>query len=100
MAEKDWKGAKEDIEQGLAVINRFGIPTVAWRLHATCSELYRHLKDDAAAEAGRARAESVILSLANSLDTDEPLRRSFLAAGAIRRILRTSALGKRTHGPS
>jgi len=95
MAEKDWKGAEEDIEHGLAVLDRFDIPTVAWRLHATRSELYRHSRNDHAAEASRVRAESVILTLANSFDAGEPLRRSFLAAGPVQRILGASAPGKR-----
>jgi len=87
IAEKDWKGAEANIGRGLAVLERFDIPTVAWRLHATCSELYRQLGNDAAAEAQRARAASLILTLASSFDPDEPLRHSFLAAAPIRSVL-------------
>jgi DNA-binding winged helix-turn-helix (wHTH) protein/tetratricopeptide (TPR) repeat protein len=101
MAEKDWKAAEAYIEHGLVVLERFDVPTVAWRLHATRSELYRRLKNDEAAEAHRARAESVILTLANSFDGDEPLRHTFLAAAPIRRILRTPpARQKRTASSS
>jgi DNA-binding winged helix-turn-helix (wHTH) protein len=88
MAERDWTRAEADIERGLAVLERFDLATVAWRLHATRSELSRRLNDDDGAEAHRARAESVILALANSFDPDEPLRQSFLAAEPIQRILR------------
>src|SRR5262249_31075179 len=88
IAEKDWKGAEADIEHGLAVVKRFDIPPVAWGLHATRSEMDRRSKNDAAAEASRARAESIILTLANSFVAEEPLRRSFLAARPIQRILR------------
>ena len=94
IAENDWKGAEADIERGLAVLERFDIPTVAWRLHATRSELYRRLRNDEAAEAQRAQAERVILTLANSLEPDEPLRHSFLGAGPVRRILRPRPPGK------
>ena len=87
MAEKDWQGADRDIERGLAVLERFDVPTVAWRLHATRSELYRRSRYGDAAEVHRARAERVILSLANSFEPDEPLRRSFLAAGPVRGLL-------------
>src|SRR5262245_8030551 len=87
MAERDWTRAEADIERGLEVLERFDLPAVAWRLHATRSELCRRLHDDDAAGAHRARAESVILRLANSFDADEPLRRSFLAAEPIRRIV-------------
>jgi len=94
IAEKDWNGAEANIEKGLALLERFDIPTVAWRLHATRSELYRRLKNDDAAEAHRTRAESVILTLANSFEPDEPLRHSFLAAGPVRRILTPRPSGR------
>jgi tetratricopeptide (TPR) repeat protein len=99
IAEKNWQGAEGDIEKGLAVLERFDIPTVAWRLHATRSELYRRLKNDEAAEAQRARAESIILGLANSFEPDEPLRRSFLAAGPVRRVLRPPPPGRSMREP-
>src|SRR5262245_2054538 len=70
IGEKDWKGAEANIERGLALLERFDIPTVAWRLYATRSELYRRVKNDEAAEAQRARAETVILTLANSFEPD------------------------------
>jgi DNA-binding winged helix-turn-helix (wHTH) protein/tetratricopeptide (TPR) repeat protein len=87
MAEKDWKGAEEKIEKGLAVLQRFEIPTTAWRVHATRSDLYRQANDETAAEAHRARAEAIILALANSFTPEDPLRHAFLAAAAVRRIL-------------
>src|SRR5262245_14771732 len=88
VAAKDWNGAEASIERGLDVLERFDVPTVAWRLHATRSELSRHLKNEEAAEAHRVRAEGVILGLASSFEPDEPLRHSFLAASPVRRILR------------
>jgi DNA-binding winged helix-turn-helix (wHTH) protein/tetratricopeptide (TPR) repeat protein len=88
MAEKDWKGAEEKIEKGLAVLQQFEIPTSAWRVHATRSDLYRQLKNETAAEAARARAEAIIMALANSLAPDDPLRLAFLAAAPVRRIRR------------
>ena len=94
MAEKDWKGAEEKIEKGLAVLQRFEIPTTAWRVHATRSDLYRQAKDETAAEAERARAEAIVLALANSLAPDDPLRHAFLAAAPVRRILRVESGNK------
>lgn len=86
MAEKDWKGAEEKIEKGLAVLNKSEIPTTAWRVHATRSDLYRQVKNETAAEAERARAEAIILALADSFAPDDPLRHTFLAAAPVRRI--------------
>src|SRR5262249_37506069 len=80
MAEKDWIGAEEKSEKGLAVLHKFEIPVTAWRLHATRSDLYRQAKNETAAEAHRAYAEAIILALGNSFAPDDPLRDAFLAA--------------------
>ena len=90
MAEKDWKAAEEKIEKGLAVLQAFEIPTTAWRVHATRSDLHRQVKNDTAAEVHRARAEAIILALANSFAPDDPLRDAFLAAAPVRRIRRVA----------
>jgi len=88
MAENDWNAAEEKIEKGLAILQAFEIPTTAWRVHATRSDLYRQAKNDTAAEAHRARAEAIILTLANSFAPEDPVRDAFLAAAPVRRILR------------
>jgi len=88
MAERDWAAGERDIEQALAILDRFQIPTVAWRIHATAREMYRHLKKNKEAERHRERAVEYILALANSFAPDEPLRESFLAAIPVGRILR------------
>ena len=88
MAENDWNAAEEKIEKGLAILQAFEIPTTAWRVHATRSDLYRQAKNDTAAEAHRARAEAIILRLANSFAPEDPVRDAFLAAAPVRRILR------------
>jgi tetratricopeptide (TPR) repeat protein len=94
MAEKDWKGAEEKIEKGLAVLQRFEVPATAWRVHATRSDLYRHAKDETAAETHRASAEAIIRALASSFAADDPLRHAFLAAAPVRRILRVRDASK------
>jgi hypothetical protein len=88
MVEKSRKAGAEAIERGLEVARRFRIPTVAWRLHATRSELYRRMKNGEAAEAERARAGKIILNLADSFEADEPLRLGFLSAPPVRAILK------------
>jgi DNA-binding winged helix-turn-helix (wHTH) protein/tetratricopeptide (TPR) repeat protein len=87
-AEEDWKTAHEDIQRALAVLERFEIPTVAWRIHATGSELYRRAKDGEAAEVQRAQAEALVRGLATSFGPDESLGDSLLAAARSRGILR------------
>jgi tetratricopeptide (TPR) repeat protein len=99
MAERDWSGAEESIEKGLAVLQHHEIPTTAWRVHATRSDLYRHARNEAAAETHRARAQAIILALADSFAPDDPLRLAFLAAAAVRRIRGVGEGSKRGRRP-
>jgi tetratricopeptide (TPR) repeat protein len=86
LAKKDWKRAEEQIEKSLAIVRVFEIPTTAWRVHATGSDLHRRTKNETAAEAHRARAEEIILALASSFTPADPLRDAFLSAAPVRRI--------------
>jgi tetratricopeptide (TPR) repeat protein len=94
MAGQNWTAAADKIQKALAIVEMFAIPTAAWQVHATFSDLSRHVKDGAAAERHRARAEAVILSLAGSFAPGDPLRMLFLAAPAVRRIRGAEAEGK------
>jgi|SRR6476646_10374360 len=87
---------ERNIKEALAILDRFQIPTVAWRIHATAQELYQHLKKNKDAEMHRERAEAHILALANSFAPDEPLRQSFLDATPVRRILLERVVKKTT----
>jgi tetratricopeptide (TPR) repeat protein len=91
MAEKDWIGAREYVQQALAIVEKFEVLVAAWQVHATAWQLYLHTKDDKLAEANRGRAEACILKIANSFARDEPLRASFLSAPAVARVLGASA---------
>lgn len=87
IAEHDWSAARDCIGQGLTVVEKFAVPVAAWRVQATAWDVYRHAKDDNAAEIHRTRAEAHILAIANSFAADEPLRQTFLAAPAVSRIV-------------
>jgi tetratricopeptide (TPR) repeat protein len=91
MAEKDWIGAREYIQQAIAIVDRYEVLVAGWQVHATAWHLYRHAKDKEAAERHLARAEACILKIANSFANDEPLRESFLSARPVARILSASA---------
>lgn len=95
MAAKDWKGAERHIESALAIVAKYDIPTTGWRVHATRADLARSVKDEAAAEQHRARAEAVVSALAESFDRDEPLRHAFLSSPRIRHICRPRAASRR-----
>ena len=91
MAEQDWMGAREYVQQALAIVEKFEVLVAAWQVHATAWQLYLHARNDKPAEANRERAEACILKIANSFATDEPLRASFLSAPPIARVLGASA---------
>jgi hypothetical protein len=90
MAEKEWIGAREYVQQALAIVEKFEVLVAAWQVHATAWQLYLHAKDDKTAEANRERSEACILKIANSFARDEPLRASFLSAPPIARVLGAS----------
>jgi DNA-binding winged helix-turn-helix (wHTH) protein/tetratricopeptide (TPR) repeat protein len=94
MAERDWKGARESIEQALAIVNEFEILVAAWQVHATAWELYRHAKEQKLAETHRECAENCILKIANSFAPEDPLRANFLAAVPVRQILSENSVAK------
>jgi DNA-binding winged helix-turn-helix (wHTH) protein/tetratricopeptide (TPR) repeat protein len=87
LAEDDTPAAEEHARSALAIVDERAVPTVAWRVHATAYDVYRRKEERARAEAHRAQAEGHILALAGSFGPDEPLRRSFMDASAVRRVL-------------
>jgi hypothetical protein len=87
MAEEAWETAAGHLHEALSIVKGFAVPVAAWQVHATAWDFYRHAKNDAAAESNRAFAEAHILSIANSFISDDPLRRSFLSALPVRRVL-------------
>jgi AAA ATPase domain len=87
MAESNLQGAREFIQQALAIVDKFGILVAAWQVYGTAWRLHRHVKEHKTAETYRDRAASCILKIADSFEPEEPLRATFLAAAPIRRIL-------------
>jgi hypothetical protein len=85
MAAKDRKRAERHLESALAIVAKFDIPPTGWRVHATRADLARCMKDHAASEQHRARAEAIVASLAEAFDRDEPLRHAFLSSPRVRR---------------
>jgi len=100
MAKDDFKGARESIEQALAILDKFEILVAAWQGYATAWQLYERVKEHKTAEMNRERAETCILKIANSFAPDEPLRATFLAAAPVRRVLCEKIVNKATrqHG--
>jgi tetratricopeptide (TPR) repeat protein len=87
MAELDAPRAQDYIAKALSAMEGFEVPLAAWRVHATAFELYRNSGDRDLAERHRALSRETIMKLANSLPAEEPLRKIFLSAPMIRKIL-------------
>ena len=73
-----------------ADLEEFEVPLAFWRVHATAAEFYEHTGNRECAEDHRKRSRATILKLANSLPADELLRKTFLAAPAVCRVLGTA----------
>ncbi len=84
---RDWDRAWGSLNQAFSMMHVRPVPGVAWRVHATASELHRLTGDGAAAVHHRARAAAILRELAHSLPPEETLRESFLGAPVVRAIL-------------
>jgi DNA-binding winged helix-turn-helix (wHTH) protein len=79
--------AQDRIEKGLSALDGVEAPVAAWQACATAADVSGALGDAAAARAHRGRSREVILELAASLESHEQLRRTFLTAPAVARVL-------------
>ena len=86
-AAKDHRGAMECIKNAMAIVDEFEIAMSAWQVHRTAWNLCADYGDHARGDLHRARAQELILRIADSFEPGEPLRQSFLSAPPVRRIL-------------
>jgi len=86
-AEGDLPRARDCITQAVQAMEGYEVPLAHWRAHATAYELYQRMKQRDAAKKHRELSRATIMKLVNSLPVEEPLRRIFLSAPAIRKIL-------------
>jgi hypothetical protein len=91
IAEEDWSAAQDYIRNGEELVGKFEIPNSAWRIHSTGYRIFLHkgLRDEAIKHGTKAR--EYIFALADSFPEQEPLRKTFLSAEPIRRIVEVSA---------
>lgn len=79
--------AEAELARALAVLEDAEAPLAAWRVHATAAELNHRRGRVDEAEACRNRGAAFIYALADSLEAEDPLRRSLLAAAPVRAVL-------------
>jgi len=94
MAESDLQGARESIQQALAIVDKYEILVAAWQVYGTAWQAHEHVKEHKTAESNRERAEACILTIADSFAPDEPLRTTFLTAAPVRHILGEKVVNK------
>ena len=87
MAQRDFERARECVTKALSTMEGFEVPLAAWRVHATAAELYRVSEKSEEAEHQRELSRATILKLADSMSADEPLRKIFLSAPSVLKVL-------------
>jgi DNA-binding winged helix-turn-helix (wHTH) protein/tetratricopeptide (TPR) repeat protein len=87
MARQEWNAAQAHLDDALALVSRYSVPGAAWQVHATASEWHRLANDAPQAHAHIDAARAHIRTIADSFDAQEPLRRSFVEAAPVRRVM-------------
>jgi DNA-binding winged helix-turn-helix (wHTH) protein len=92
MAESDLNRAQDSLIKALQEMEGYEVPLAHWRVHGTAAELHRALGNREMAERNRESSSATIMKLANSLPSDEPLRKTFLSAPLVQKILEESKI--------
>jgi tetratricopeptide (TPR) repeat protein len=87
MAESDLKRAQDCVSRALVTMEGFEIPLAGWRVHATAAEVSQRSEDIESSQRHREISRVAILKLANSLTPEDPLRKTFLSAFSVTKIL-------------
>jgi tetratricopeptide (TPR) repeat protein len=87
MAEANLDRAQDFIAKALREMEGYEVPLAHWRVHSTAAELQRTLGNRELAEHHRETSCATIMKLADSLPADEPLRKTFLSAPLVRKVL-------------
>jgi tetratricopeptide (TPR) repeat protein len=90
-AEGNGRRARAHIENALAILDRLEIPVSGWQVHRTAADLCEDEGDHAGAREHRARAQELVMKIADSFEPGEALRASFLAVPPIHRLREQAA---------
>jgi tetratricopeptide (TPR) repeat protein len=91
VAARNLERAQEYIERAISTVSGFEVPLAAWKVHATAAHIEEERGARESACAHREQSRTTILRLANSLPGQEPLRKLFLSAPAVVRVLDSDA---------
>jgi DNA-binding winged helix-turn-helix (wHTH) protein/tetratricopeptide (TPR) repeat protein len=87
LAERDHARASDCIAKAVSTVQGFEVPLAAWKVHATAALIEEEWGSLESARRHRNLSRTTILRLANSLPEQEPLRKIFLSAPAVARVL-------------
>jgi len=87
LANRDEARARDCIARGVSTVQGFEVPLAAWQVHATAAHIEEESGNLESARLHRDLSRATILQLANSMEQQEPLRKIFLSAPAVARIL-------------
>ena len=87
IAEADLPRALDCMKKALLEMEGFELPLASWRLHETAFHIYERMGNRDRAESHLQLSRATIETLANSMPIEEPLRKIFMSAPAIRTIL-------------
>jgi hypothetical protein len=93
IAEGDLKCAQDCLGRALQSIEGFKAPLVQWKVYATASDLQKRLGNSDLSKRHRELSCNAIRKLADSLPADDPLRKTFLSAPPVARVLGNIAAG-------
>jgi hypothetical protein len=88
LANRDEARGRDCIARGVSTVQGFEVPLAAWKVHATAAHIEEESGYLESARLHRDVSRATIMQLANSLPEQEPLRKIFLSAPAVARVLR------------
>jgi DNA-binding winged helix-turn-helix (wHTH) protein/tetratricopeptide (TPR) repeat protein len=87
LANRDEARAQDCIARGVSTVQGFEVPLAAWQVHATAAHIEEESGNLKSARSHLDLSRATIMQLANSMEQQEPLRKIFLSAPAVARVL-------------
>jgi DNA-binding winged helix-turn-helix (wHTH) protein/tetratricopeptide (TPR) repeat protein len=88
LANRNQARARDCVARGVSTVQGFEVPLAAWQVHATAARLEEESGNLESARVHLDLSRTTIMQLANSMEQREPLRKIFLSAPAVARVLR------------
>ena len=91
VADRDLPRARHCIAKAVSTVHGFEVPLAAWQAHATAAQIEKESANLESTGSHRDVSRATILGLANSLPEQEPLRKIFLSAPTVARVLNSDS---------